>query len=118
MKFIRFFIKFLSGIFQTKRGLETPERMAYSILHLQEIPKSIELGKIYQVNTENDPWICIFYCPCGCKEKIILNLQTQARPAWKIQTKKDSVPTISPSVYRQIGCKSHFFIQEGRVVWV
>lgn len=58
-----------------------------------------------------------FKCPCGCNTTIFLNLLSDAKPRWKYRITKKGNISISPSVWRKVGCKSHFFIREGRIDW-
>lgn len=51
-------------------------------------------------------------CPCGCGAIISLNLIPNVRPCWKIR-----LNNITPSINRNIGCKSHFSIAGGKVEW-
>jgi len=57
-----------------------------------------------------------FLCPCGCGDVIRLNLSDKERPCWALQF-IDDIPTIRPSINKLSGCKSHFFIRDGKVVW-
>lgn len=56
-------------------------------------------------------------CPCGCGDVITLSLQTVHRPHWSIH-EKNGRPYLFPSVWRDVGCYSHFWIKDGRVFWV
>jgi hypothetical protein len=51
-----------------------------------------------------------FICPCGCGEWVTLNLIPNTKPCWKI-----ALNSITPSIQRTVGCKSHFFINNGTV---
>jgi hypothetical protein len=56
-------------------------------------------------------------CPCGCKEVINLNLLKTVRPRWSVKEHPDRTVTLTPSVWRQKGCRSHFFLRRGRIEW-
>jgi hypothetical protein len=56
-------------------------------------------------------------CPCGCGESIELALIPEATPRWKLSLEQNR-PSLSPSVWKRDGCRSHFFLKKGRVVWV
>jgi len=58
-----------------------------------------------------------FKCPCGCDTTIFLNLLFDAKPRWKYYITKKGNISISPSVWRKVGCKSHFYIRESRISW-
>jgi len=59
---------------------------------------------------------CAFKCPCGCGVSIWLTLGGSIHPRWNL-TEKNGIPTVTPSVNRVVGCKSHFWIREGRIQW-
>lgn len=77
-----------------------------------DVPESINSNIIYLV----DDWAIVFKCPCGCNEDIILNTLPDASPKWSYKIKKRKI-NISPSVHRKKGCKSHFWIRKGKIIW-
>jgi Family of unknown function (DUF6527) len=58
----------------------------------------------------------LFQCPCGCGEILVVNVDPDAGRAWKVQV-KGSYLTLSPSVRRTTGCKSHFIVWRSQVLW-
>lgn len=85
---------------------------------INEIPESIPERKILVVDEGNLPDSLVFKCPCGCHSTIILNLLKDAKPCWNYQINKRGEISILPSIWRKIGCRSHFFVKEGRIIWV
>lgn len=59
----------------------------------------------------------LFQCPCGCGHIISLSLQINHQPNWVVKVSKGNRPTLYPSVWQNSGCKSHFWIYDGRVIW-
>ena len=57
-------------------------------------------------------------CSCGCNEKIFLIFLEDATPLWKLNFTHDGEINILPSIWRNVGCKSYFFIRNGRIDWV
>lgn len=80
-------------------------------------PDIIEGHKIYLEGANGDFWFAYFKCPCGCDAAIQLSLLKNDRPRWKAKIESDGTTTLFPSVWRNKGCKSHFFINRGRVIW-
>ena len=39
------------------------------------------------------------------------------RPGWKLRDHWDGTASLAPSVWRKVGCKSHFWLRKGRVEW-
>ena len=84
---------------------------------VDEQPDSLEPGFVYLVGSGGKPWSASFVCPCGCSSIIQLSLLQQDRPRWKAVTHFDGSVSLAPSVRRTKGCKSHFFVRRGRIVW-
>lgn len=74
-------------------------------------------GAFYFVLSKNRPRWALFQCPCGCKNIITLSLQRVHSPHWAVQKSRNDRPNLTPSVWRDIGCMSHFWIHDGRVYW-
>jgi hypothetical protein len=85
---------------------------------VEDIPKQIPESKVLVVADGNQPDTLVFKCPCGCFSDIHLNLLIDAKPCWKYKITDSGKITITPSIWRKIGCRSHFFITEGKVIWV
>jgi len=56
-------------------------------------------------------------CPCGCGYAIELLVVAEAKPRWDVKVDGNGVPTLTPSVWLQKGCRSHFRVLEGRIHW-
>jgi hypothetical protein len=80
---------------------------------LHEAPKSRNL---YFIGSRN-PWSAAFLCPCGCGELIQLSLLKNDSPSWSVTFDRYGFATLFPSVWRTKGCRSHFFLRRGAVVW-
>ncbi|WP_416235422.1 DUF6527 family protein [Nitrospirillum sp. BR 11164] len=61
-------------------------------------------------------WAC-FRCPCGCGERVLLSLAENRRPRWSVSVDWLGRPTLSPSINRLDGCRSHFWVRRGRIEW-
>lgn len=64
----------------------------------------------------NDYWYALLICPCGCKETIMLNLMSDAKPCWNIKIEKSDF-SITPSIWRTKNCKSHFWLRNREIIW-
>jgi Family of unknown function (DUF6527) len=66
---------------------------------------------------DDGPYAVALRCPCGCGETIELMLMKGVHPRWDLQADAAGLPTLNPSVWRQSGCRSHFWLRNGRVIW-
>ena len=82
------------------------------------LPASIPPRRMIHMVDQGDEWSVGFLCPCGCGEAIELLLPAFIEPHWSLTVDEIGRPTLAPSVWRNEGCKSHFFVRDGRVIWV
>ncbi len=83
-----------------------------------ELPGKLKIKTVYVVQEDGYLEHVSILCPCGCKEILHMNLIPDERPCWQVTDHPDRTVSISPSIWRKQGCKSHFWLQHGRVYWV
>lgn len=89
----------------------------YQTIFTEDLPSVVEKKRIYVIGTKEYPWQIAFLCPCGCKELIQLSLLRDTKPCWKFKLTNNREITLYPSVWRKIGCKSHFHVEKGKISW-
>ena len=89
----------------------------YRTIYMEELPDRIEAYVIYVLGEGNHRWSAAMLCPCGCGETLQLSLHKDGRPRWDIACHPDGTVSLWPSISRTRGCRSHFFIEQGRVRW-
>ena len=89
----------------------------YQIKYLDNVPESVADRTVYIIGTYN-PWVIIFNCPCGCREKILLNLLENASPKWCFRLERKKSISVYPSIRRTLGCRSHFWLKNGKIYFV
>lgn len=82
-----------------------------------EIPTEIPSRKLICMLDEGQPWTAVMACPCGCGDTIELMLLEGTEPRWDLSVDR-GLPTLHPSVWRNVGCRSHFWVKRGRIDWV
>jgi hypothetical protein len=82
-----------------------------------DLPSVLKPSTLYLVTENNIPWEAAMICPCGCGARIELNLLPDEYPRWRYRRGKNHLPTLYPSIDRLVGCKSHFFLQDGQILW-
>lgn len=58
----------------------------------------------------------VMRCPDGCGETLSVNLDARSAKAWRIYQRRDRW-SLFPSIDRPTGCKSHFILWHGRILW-
>ena len=56
----------------------------------------------------------LFLCPCGCGDYQEIPVFEGAQPKWDYRLDGGKL-TVTPSINRLCGCKSHYFITENKV---
>ena len=88
----------------------------YRIRKVQILPEKLHSKTVYLQTHLDVPWQAAMECPCGCKEIVHLNLIPTFRPNWRYRMDKARI-TLIPSVRRTTGCKSHYFLRQGKIEW-
>lgn len=82
------------------------------------MPTKLPKYDLILLNDDGEDWSVGFLCPCGCGDTIELPLLPNVRPRWDIHVDATHHPTLTPSVWKTNGCKSHFWVRDGKVIWV
>lgn len=87
------------------------------VIEGDSLPKRLPRRDVVLARDEGEDWCVGMRCPCGCGDIIELLVIKEAKPRWDIILDLEGRPSLSPSVWRQKGCHSHFWLRRGRVVW-
>lgn len=92
------------------------EDLLYTTRTSTDEPDQLEPLVVYLTGENEHLWHATFLCPCSCGEVIRLNLLTDDEPCWSVHLSRRGV-SFKPSIWRTTGCRSHFFLQSGRILW-
>jgi len=81
------------------------------------LPLGLPRRDLMVAREDGEDWSVGMSCPCGCGETIELMLVAEAKPRWSLAVDGRNRPSLSPSVWRRTGCRSHFWVRTGRVKW-
>lgn len=97
--------------------LERDEGPKYGFVMTEgQLPETLEKEKLYILTEDGVSWEAAMICPCGCGTRLEMNLLPDERPRWRYSVRK-GLPSLHPSVNRKIGCRSHFILRQGRIIW-
>ncbi len=82
----------------------------------QALDHLIGKGQIFVITRGRPRWLKM-HCPCGCGSVVSLNLDPRAGRSWRLSIREGRA-TLTPSVWRTSGCKSHFLLINNRAVLV
>ena len=90
-----------------------------SLTVVEKPPRNEDIagGQLYCVSNANGAKWALFKCPCDCGSVVTLSLQAVHRPHWRLTRAHADRPTLYPSVWRDKGCLSHFWVRDGCVYW-
>ena len=88
----------------------------YNIFFDEDLLEKISSKKLYLIGENENYWQVVMICPCGCDTALHMNLLEDYFPYWKYKIEQGKI-SLSPSIDRFVGCKSHFFLTDGKVIW-
>ncbi|MGE3988619.1 DUF6527 family protein [Pseudorhodoplanes sp.] len=81
------------------------------------LPPKLPRRDLVLARDGDEDWCVGMQCPCGCGMNIELLVIAEAKPRWDVVIDSNQRPTLRPSVWVQRGCRSHFWLRDGRVFW-
>ena len=88
---------------------------AYRTVFVEELPERPRPACAYVAGEGPYRWFVAMLCPCGCREVLFMSLLPEGRPRWSLTEHEDGTISLHPSVWRQQGCRSHFFLSRGSI---
>lgn len=81
-----------------------------------DIPDNI--GKnLFIVGHSNPKWV-VMKCPCGCGERLDVNLMKSHHPHWNISYQSEKI-SLYPSIWlSEDKCGSHFWLKKNKIIWI
>lgn len=111
----------LSGLWKRLRqwvAVRAPWREPiYHAVSVTDLPDALDRHLLYIVEENGHRHGAAMICPCGCKAVLEMNLVPDVRPIWRAAVHEDGTVSLHPSVWRQVGCRSHFWVKQGRIRW-
>lgn len=108
---------FFIRVWNWLKGSIWPGPLRWRCQFLEEVPEWPSAATVYVIGEDGHNWSAAFICPCGCSVLVQLNLLRDERPCWDVTAHSDGTVSLSPSVWRTVGCRSHFILSRGDIRW-
>lgn len=101
------------------RGLKVALSPARSlrIVDSDELPQRLPRRDLVLAREDGEDWCVGLKCPCGCGQRLEMMVLKDVRPRWDVRVDSRGRPTLHPSVWLREGCRSHFWVRSGKIVW-
>lgn len=93
------------------------KRPRYVVRYVDDVPEGPESGYVYLVGEGSHLWFAVLRCPCGCGDAVQVPLVKGRGPQWTATADARGAVTLRPSIWRRVGCHSHFIVQGGQILW-
>jgi len=94
----------------------TPRRKL-QVFEGDSLPDHLPKLKLGLARDAGEDWSVGMYCPCGCARRLELMVLQSVKPRWDYHVDQTGYVTLHPSVWLKTGCRSHFWLRNGKVVW-
>mgnify|MGYP006295210631 CR=1 FL=1 len=114
LAFLRWLWSWIAKPFTQSRR---PPPYSLSYIESDELPDLLEEQVLLVAREAGELWVAGLVCPCGCSRRIEIMLLKGVKPRWDLIVENSGRPTLRPSVWAKGGCRSHFWLRDGQIVW-
>lgn len=97
-------------------GALTPRRLL-KVIDGDTLPVRLPLWNLVVARDDGEDWSVGMRCPCGCGQRLEMMVLKEVKPRWDVAVDTKGRVTLHPSVWLQEGCRSHFWVRSGRIIW-
>ena len=108
---------FLKGLLNIFFSWFRQEPKPLTTIRLGELPDDLDPCAVYVLGEGAYLWFVVMRCPCGCGENLYMTLLPESNPRWQLTEHTNGTISLQPSIWRKVGCRSHFFLRRGRIEW-
>ncbi|MCP3404053.1 DUF6527 family protein [Bradyrhizobium sp. CCGB01] len=87
------------------------------IVEGDSLPAKLPFRDLVLARDGQEDWSVGLRCPCGCGERLEMMLLQGVKPRWDVMLDDKGRVSLYPSVWLRTGCRSHFWIRRGKIVW-
>jgi hypothetical protein len=97
-------------------ALVSPRR-SVTIIEGDTLPNELPHRNLALARENGEDWCIGMRCPCGCGQRLEMMLLKEIKPRWDVRVNARGHVSLHPSVWLRTGCRSHFWMREGKVIW-
>lgn len=94
----------------------TPAR-SLKVVSGDTLPKKLPVLNLVMARDGDEDWCVGLRCPCGCGRRLEMMLLKEVKPRWDVSVDQKGRVSLHPSVWLRQGCKSHFWVRSGKIIW-
>ena len=87
------------------------------VIEGDSLPEHLPRRDLILARESGEDWCVGLRCPCGCGKRLEMMVLEAVRPRWDVVMDERCRPTLHPSVWVREGCRSHFWIRRGKIIW-
>jgi len=92
-------------------------RRSLKIVEGDMLPAKLPRWNLAVARDGDEDWAVGLWCPCGCGRRLEMMLLKEVKPRWDVSVDQRGHVSLHPSVWLCEGCKSHFWVRAGKIVW-
>ena len=92
-------------------------RRKVTIIEGDTLPNRLPRWNLALARENGEDWCIGMRCPCGCGQQLEMMLLKEVKPRWDARVNSRGQVSLHPSVWLRTGCRSHFWMREGKVIW-
>ena len=92
-------------------------RRALQVVEGDMLPAKLPFWNLVVARDGGEDWSVGLRCPCGCGERLEMMLLKEVKPRWDLSVDARGHVSLHPSVCLRQGCRSHFWVRSGKIVW-
>ncbi|WP_141211775.1 DUF6527 family protein [Pseudanabaena sp. SR411] len=93
------------------------KELLFKVYKVDDLPETLISSRLYVVGEGDYLWYAAMLCPCNCQAILYMNLSPDERPKWSLSSDVHNKATLKPSIWRKVGCESHFWLRDGKIYW-
>jgi hypothetical protein len=92
-------------------------RRKLRVVERDSLPARLPFRDLVLARDDGEEWCVGLRCPCGCGERLEMMVLKGVKPRWDVTVDVMGFVSLHPSVWLRAGCRSHFWIRGGKVIW-